>query len=152
MTRPQLNIKLDGEREKDLLEAVKSRAQDERISLKEFVLDALRKRLASPLPTQASQSTPLVNKGEIDGLKRRIANSELAMRGEIKKDRELLAVLAQAIALIESRLDAIDNRSPVTLTVNDNDEPTVKTKATMQEWNSEAIDFLSMVQWSDADG
>lgn len=44
MSRPQLNIKFDGEGEKELLEAVKTQAQNERISLKEFVLDALKNR------------------------------------------------------------------------------------------------------------
>ncbi|WGV29215.1 hypothetical protein [Halotia branconii] len=75
MSRPQLNIKFNGEGEKELLEAVKIRAQDERISLKEFVLDALKNRLtvSLSLSTQPTQPKPAVTKGEVDELKRRIS-------------------------------------------------------------------------------
>jgi hypothetical protein len=73
MSRPQLNIKFDREGEKELLEAVKARAQDERISLKEFVLDALKNRLTVPLLVQSTQAKPTISKVEVDELKRRIA-------------------------------------------------------------------------------
>ncbi|MBE8989984.1 hypothetical protein [Nostoc sp. LEGE 12450] len=105
MSRPQLNIKFDGEGEKELLETVKTRAQDERISLKEFVLDALKNRLTVP---QSTQPKPAVTKSEVDELKRRIVEIQISLMGEVRKDRKQIAALAEAIALIESRLDVLD--------------------------------------------
>ncbi|BDI20892.1 hypothetical protein ANSO36C_66940 (plasmid) [Nostoc cf. commune SO-36] len=156
MSRPQLNIKFDGEGEKELLEAVKARAQLERISLKEFVLDALKNRLRVPLSTQSS---PVLTKGELGELKRRIDDNQIGLMGEIRKDRDQIATLAAAIALIESRLDVLD---PPTRAVSE-DSPARQYRHGWEEdcepgnrawdtWGSDAIEFLDTVRWGDADG
>ncbi|MEH2078613.1 MAG: hypothetical protein V7K89_00930 [Nostoc sp.] len=115
MSRPQLNIKFDGEGEKELLETVKTRAQDERISLKEFVLDALKNRLTVPQATQSTQPKPALPKPEVDELKRRIVDIQISLMSEVRKDRKQIAALAQALALIESRLDVLDPPNIMTL-------------------------------------
>jgi hypothetical protein len=97
--------------------SVKTRAQDERISLKEFVLDALKNRLKVHLATQSTQATqpkPTVTKLEVDELKRRIIDIQISLMGEVRKDRKQIAALAAAIALIESRLDVLDPPNIVT--------------------------------------
>ena len=66
MSRPQLNIKFNGEGEKELLEAVKTRAQNKRISFKKFVLDALKNRLTVPQTTQSTQPKPALPKPLLD--------------------------------------------------------------------------------------
>jgi hypothetical protein len=81
MSRPQLNIKFDGEGEKELLETVKTRAQDERISLKEFVLDALKNRLRVHLATQSTQPKPAVTKLEQPG---RLETKAAVFQGQVK--------------------------------------------------------------------
>ncbi|MFN6538254.1 MAG: hypothetical protein RM021_018160 [Nostoc sp. EkiNYC01] len=159
MSRPQLNIKFDGEGEKELLEAVKARAQDERISLKEFVLDALKNRLTVPLLVQSTQAKPTISKVEVDELKRRIANSQIGLMGEIRKDRDQIATLAAAIALIESRLDVLD---PPTLAVGEDSQARQSRHGCEEDcepgnrawdtWGSNAIEFLDTVRWGDADG
>ncbi|MFN6456097.1 MAG: hypothetical protein RM022_028420 [Nostoc sp. EfeVER01] len=156
MSRPQLNIKFDGEGEKELLEAVKARAQLERISLKEFVLDALKNRLRVPLSTQTS---PVLTKGELGELKRRIDDNQIGLMGEIRKDRDQIATLAAAIALIESRLDVLD---PPTLAVGEDsqarqsrhgwEEDCEPGNKAWDTWGSDAIEFLDTVRWGDADG
>ena len=144
MSRPQLNIKFDGEGEKELLEAVKTRAQDERISLKEFVLDALKNRLTVSLPTQPK---PAVTKGEVDELKRRIADAQISLMSEVRKDRKQIAALAQAIAMIESRLDILD--PPTITTVEDSQARQSRQGDT---WGSDAVEFLDAISWGDGNG
>ncbi|MBD2731725.1 hypothetical protein H6G96_36995 [Nostoc sp. FACHB-892] len=153
MSRPQLNIKFDGEGEKELLETVKTRAQDERISLKEFVLDALKNRLRVHLATQSTQSTqstqpkPAVTKLEVDELKRRIVDIQISLMGEVRKDRKQIAALAQAIALIESRLDVLD--PPNIVTVEDSQARQFRQGET---WENNAVEFLEAISWGDDNG
>ncbi|MFN6474375.1 MAG: hypothetical protein RMY36_032480 [Nostoc sp. SerVER01] len=156
MPRPQLNIKLDGEGEQELLESAKARAQNERISLKDFVLDALRMRLASKPKesTHAPQPIPFATKAQLDEFSRRLASVELALRAEIRKDREQIALLAGAIAQIEHRLDSTAS-PPI-----DEDRSTGDSQARQPiseagvwgTWGSDAMEFLDTVQWSDIDG
>ena len=155
MSRPQLNIKFDGEGEKELLEAVKARAQDERISLKEFVLDALKNRLTVPLLIQSTQAKPTISKVEVDELKRRIANNQIGLMGEIRKDRDQIATLAAAIALIESRLDVLDppgEDSQARQSRHGCEEDCEPGNRAWDTWGSDAIEFLDTVRWGDADG
>ncbi|MEH2220703.1 MAG: hypothetical protein V7K72_27055 [Nostoc sp.] len=150
MSRPQLNIKFDGEGEKELLETVKTRAQDERISLKEFVLDALKNRLIVHLATQSTQSTqpkPAVTKLEVDELKRRIVDIQISLMNEVRKDRKQIAALAEAIALIESRLDVLD--PPNIVTVEDSQARQSRQRET---WENDAVEFLDAISWGDDNG
>ncbi|RCJ31065.1 hypothetical protein A6769_31930 [Nostoc punctiforme NIES-2108] len=150
MSRPQLNIKFDGEGEKELLETVKTRAQDERISLKEFVLDALKNRLTVHQSTQSTQSTqpkPTVTKLEVDELKRRIVDIQISLMGEVRKDRKQIAALAQAIALIESRLDVLD--PPNIVTVEDSQ---ARQSRQGETWENNAVEFLEAISWGDDNG
>jgi hypothetical protein len=168
MSRPQLNIKFDGEGEKDLLETVKARAIDERLTLKEFVIDALRLRLEAKAPsqsTQASRSIPTVTKGELDEFRRRIANSEMALRGEIRKDRDQIAMLAGAIAAIEARLDGIVPPSPSVDDTDDTQDSQARQSnwreweehcepgtGAWDTWNTDAVAFLDGISWENCDG
>ncbi|YAF99190.1 MAG: hypothetical protein AB3A66_30230 (plasmid) [Nodularia sp. CChRGM 3473] len=142
MSRPQLNIKFDGEGEKELLEAVKARVQDERISLKEFVLDALKNRLKVHLSTQPKAS---VTKGEVDELKRRIADTQISLMREVRKDREQIAALAAAIASIESRLDVLDPPNIETVEEDSQDRQS-------DTWESDAVGFLDAISWGNDNG
>ena len=151
MSRPQLNIKFDGEGEKELLETVKTRAQDERISLKEFVLDALKNRLTVPQSTQSTQSTqpkPAVTKPEVDELKRRIVEIQISLMGEVRKDRKQIAALAEAIALIESRLDVLD---PPNIVIVEEDSQARQSRQ-RETWENDAVDFLKAISWGDDNG
>jgi hypothetical protein len=147
MNRPQLNIKFDGEGEKELLETVKTRAQDERISLKEFVLDALKNRLKVHLATQFTQPKPAVTKPEVDELKRRIVDIQISLMNEVRKDRKQIAALAQAIALIESRLDVLD--PPNIVKVEDSQ---ARQSRQGETWENDAVDFLDAISWGDDNG
>ncbi|WP_414519792.1 hypothetical protein [Nostoc sp. PCC 9305] len=144
MSRPQLNIKFDGEGEKELLEAVKARAQDERISLKEFVLDALKNSLTVHLATQPTQPKPAVTKPEVDELKRRIVDIQISLMGEVSKDRKQIAALAAAIALIESRFDVLD--PPKIVTVEDSQ---ARQSRQGETWENDAVEFLDAISWGD---
>lgn len=108
----QLNIKLDRDEEKQLLEAVKAGAEKENISLKEFVLNALKNHLAAQTNTQPVSPKSFATKIELDEVKRRIIDFEIGLMGELRKNKkeieEQIAVLAQAIAAIESRLDDLN--------------------------------------------
>ena len=107
MSRPQLNIKFDGEGEKDLLDQVKARANQERLTLKEFVIDALKLRLAAQVSTQATQARPSVTKTEFEALKKKVLDQAISTSIEFKKDRQQIAVLAEIIASMQARLDEI---------------------------------------------
>lgn len=111
MSRPQLNIKLEGEGEQELLECVKTQAQKEQISLKDFVIDALRMRLDRPkYSKEFAQPIQYATKAQLNEFSRRLAEVQLGLRSEIRKNSEQLgeqvASLAIAIAQIEHRLDA----------------------------------------------
>jgi hypothetical protein len=148
MSRPQLNIKFDGEGEKELLETVKTRAQDERISLKEFVLDALKNRLRVPQSTQSTQPKPAVTKSEVDELKRRIVDIQISLMGEVRKDRKQIAALAEAIALIESRLDVLD---PPNIVIVEEDSQARQSRQG-ETWENNAVEFLDAISWGDDNG
>ncbi|MBC1225282.1 hypothetical protein GNF10_09730 [Nostoc sp. UCD121] len=148
MSRPQLNIKFDGEGEKELLETVKTRAQDERISLKEFVLDALKNRLTVPQSTQSTQPKPAVTKSEVDELKRRIVEIQISLMGEVRKDRKQIAALAEAIALIESRLDVLD---PPNIVIVEEDSQARQSRQ-RETWENDAVEFLDAISWGDDNG
>lgn len=148
MSRPQLNIKFDGEGEKELLETVKTRAQDERISLKEFVLDALKNRLTVPQSTQSTQPKPALPKPEVDELKRRIVDIQISLMSEVRKDRKQIAALAQAIALIESRLDVLDPANIMTL----EQDSQARQSRQRETWVNDAVEFLDAISWGDDNG
>ncbi|NEU83702.1 hypothetical protein [Nostoc sp. UIC 10630] len=148
MSRPQLNIKFDGEGEKELLETVKTRAQDERISLKEFVLDALKNRLTVHQATQATQPKPAVTKLEVDELKRRIVDIQISLMGEVRKDRKQIAALAQSLALIESRLYILD--PPNLMTVEEDSQARQARQG--ETWENNAVEFLEAISWGDDNG
>ncbi|MBD2564900.1 MULTISPECIES: hypothetical protein [Nostoc] len=148
MSRPQLNIKFDGEGEKELLETVKTRAQDERISLKEFVLDALKNRLTVHPATQATQPKLAVTKLEVDELKRRIVDIQISLMGEVRKDRKQIATLAQSLALIESRLDILD---PPNLMIFEEDSQARQARQG-ETWENNAVEFLEEISWGDDNG
>jgi hypothetical protein len=166
MSRPQLNIKFDGDGEKEFLETVKARAEDERVSLKDFVIDALKMRLAkSKESSQSTQPTPSLSKGELQEFSRRLANVELSLRSEIRKDREQIALLASAIAQIEHRLDstlplsppvdehqAREDRQARQSTWREWEEHCEPGTGAWGTWGSDAVEFLDAVRWNDADG
>lgn len=166
MSRPQLNIKFDGEGEKEFLETVKARAEDERVSLKDFVIDALKMRLAKSWEsTQSTQPSPSRESGELHEFSRRLANAELSLWGEIRKDREQIALLASAIAQIEHRLDstaslpspvdehqAREDRQARQSTWREWEEHCEPGTGAWGTWGSDAVEFLDAVQWGEADG
>lgn len=141
MSRPQLNIKFDAEDEEKFLDLVKARAKQERISLKELVIDALKTRLSGPRPF--TQPNPVEDTREFnrieDDLRRRVAEIQLGLMSEIRKDREQIAILAAAIAQLEARLDKLD---PPTV------EASQDTQASQDKWENNAVEFLDTVNWS----
>ncbi len=102
----RLEIDLHTEDDVDFFALVKAKAKSEGLSIKEFVIDALKKRVEPSLPPPPAK--PTVSPVEMNEFRRRIANSELALRGEIRKDREQIAILAEAIAQLETRLGNLE--------------------------------------------
>lgn len=121
MTRQQLNIKLETDAEKAILATAKAKAYEERITLKELVLDALKLRLEAKgeatVRTADKSTDPeeRLTKGKLDDFKRRLVNVEFNLKTEISRDRKKIdeAIaginsLAAAIAEIEERLTMLE--------------------------------------------
>ena len=106
--RAQLNLRMDDQCE--LLAAVKARAKEERITVKDFVVKALKDALHVPSTSQSSQPSL----SELHDLKERINGVQIGLMGELRKrdaqlkeQQFLIAELASAVARLEARLDGI---------------------------------------------
>jgi hypothetical protein len=117
---PQINLKLLNEEERSLVERGKKRAEDLRLTFKDFLLDCLRQALveydARNEPATKGDilalndkiavledkvNHPAVGRGELLAVHERLNQLRSGVLNEIRKDREQVAALAAAIARLE---------------------------------------------------
>ena len=117
---PQINLKLRGEEERSLVERGKKRAEDLRLTFKDFLLDCLRQALveydARNEPATKGDilalndkiavledkvNHPAIGRGELLAVHERLNQLRSGVLNEIRKDREQVTALAAAIARLE---------------------------------------------------
>ncbi len=117
---PQINIKLLSEEERSLVERGKKRAEEKRLTFKDFLLDCLRQALveydASNEPATKGDilalndkiavledkvNHPAVGRGELLALHERLNQLRSGVLNEIRKDREQVAAISAAILRLE---------------------------------------------------
>jgi chromosome segregation ATPase len=124
---PQINIKLLSEEDRELVKQAKQRAEELRLTFKEFVLDCIRNELSQENPDSADSATaaeiealkvqiaalsekvsiPSATKSEVHTLQERLNQLRVGISNEIKKDREQLASLALALSRLESQIEQL---------------------------------------------
>ncbi|MFQ4143780.1 hypothetical protein [Chlorogloeopsis sp. ULAP02] len=124
---PQINIKLLSEEDRELVKQAKQRAEDLRLTFKEFVLDCIKQALAQESPDDADSTTaaeievlkvqiaalsekvsiPSATKTEVHTLQERLNQLRVGISNEIKKDREQLTSLTLAISRLESQIEQL---------------------------------------------
>ncbi|MBN4003610.1 hypothetical protein [Nostoc sp. LPT] len=67
---------------------------------------------------------------------------------EVRKDRKQIAALAQALALIESRLDVLDPPNLMTL----EEDSQARQSRQGETWENDAVQFLDAISWGDDNG
>ncbi|BAZ19268.1 hypothetical protein NIES4073_01380 (plasmid) [Kalymmatonema gypsitolerans NIES-4073] len=127
MEYPQINIKLLSEEDRELVKQAKQRAEELRLTFKEFVLDCIRNALVEESPDGADSATaaeiealkaqiaaleekvniPSATKSEVHTLQERLNQLRLGISNEIKKDREQLASLTLALSRLESQIEQL---------------------------------------------
>ncbi len=126
MEYPQINIKLLSEEDRELVKQAKQRAEDLRLTFKEFVLDCIRNALVEESPDSVSATAaeiealkaqiavleekvniPSATKTEVHTLQERLNQLRVGISNEIKKDREQLASLTLAISRLESQVEQL---------------------------------------------
>jgi hypothetical protein len=160
--RKQLNLRMDDCG--DLLDAVKERAKQERITVKELVIDALERRLRIPLADVTSPPSPtsqVVTQAQLNNhtaeLKTRISDARLATMAEIKKRDASIAELASALARLEERIDQLtipQKTRQTRRTTQAKQKPTGKGEPP-STWETRVLDFLDTTTetdfWQDID-
>ncbi|BAY19852.1 hypothetical protein NIES21_57220 (plasmid) [Anabaenopsis circularis NIES-21] len=126
MEYPQINIKLLSEEDRELVKQAKQRAEELRLTFKEFVLDCIRNALVEESPDGVSVTAaeiealkaqiaaleekvniPSATKSEVHTLQERLNQLRVGISNEIKKDREQLASLTLAISRLESQIEQL---------------------------------------------
>ncbi len=127
MEYPQINIKLLSEEYRELVKQAKQRAEELRLTFKEFVLNCIRNALSQENPDSADSVTaaeietlkaqiaaleekvsiPSATKTEVHTLQERLNQLRVGISNEIKKDREQLASLTLAISRLESHIEQL---------------------------------------------
>lgn len=127
MEYPQINIKLLSEEDRELVKQAKQRAEELRLTFKEFVLNCIRNALSQENPDSADSVTaaeietlkaqiaaleekvsiPSATKTEVHTLQERLNQLRVGISNEIKKDREQLASLTLAISRLESHIEQL---------------------------------------------
>ena len=127
MEYPQINIKLLSEEDRELVKQAKQRAEELRLTFKEFVLDCIKQALSQESPDDADSATaaeiealkaqiaalseklsiPSASKTEVHTLQERLNQLRVGISNEIKKDREQLASLTLAISRLESQIEQL---------------------------------------------
>ncbi|MEH2189962.1 MAG: hypothetical protein V7K64_27905 [Nostoc sp.] len=127
MEYPQINIKLLSEEDRELVKQAKQRAEELRLTFKEFVLDCIKQALSEESPDDADSATaaeiealkaqiaalsekvsiPSATKTEVHTLQERVNQLRVGISNEIKKDREQLASLTLAISRLESQIEQL---------------------------------------------
>lgn len=127
MEYPQINIKLLSEEDRELVKQAKQRAEELRLTFKEFVLDCIRNALVEESSNSADSATaaeiealkaqiaalsekvsiPSASKTEVHTLQERLNQLRVGISNEIKKDREQLASLTLAISRLESQIEQL---------------------------------------------
>nr|WP_199331159.1 hypothetical protein [Calothrix sp. FACHB-1219] len=124
---PQINIKLLSEEDRELVKQAKQRAEELRLTFKEFVLNCIKQALVEESLDDADSATaaeiealkaqiatledkvriPSATKTEVHTLQERLNQLRVGISNEIKKDREQLASLTQAISRLESQIEQL---------------------------------------------
>ncbi|MBD2198377.1 MULTISPECIES: hypothetical protein [Calothrix] len=127
MEYPQINIKLLSEEDRELVKQAKQRALELRLTFKEFVLNCIKQALVEESLDDADSATaaeiealkaqiatledkvriPSATKTEVHTLQERLNQLRVGISNEIKKDREQLASLTQAISRLESQIEQL---------------------------------------------
>ncbi|MBD2252719.1 hypothetical protein [Nostoc parmelioides] len=127
MDYPQINIKLLSEEDRELVKQAKQRAEELRLTFKEFVLNCIKQALVEESPDDADNATaaeiealkaqiaaleekvniPSATKTEVNTLQERLNQLRVGISNEIKKDREQLASLTLAISRLESQIEQL---------------------------------------------
>ncbi len=126
MEYPQINIKLLSEEDRELVKQAKQRAEELRLTFKEFVLDCIKQSLVEESPDGVSATAaeiealkaqiaaleekvniPSATKSEVHTLQERLNQLRVGISNEIKKDREQLASLTLAISRLESQIEQL---------------------------------------------
>ncbi|MBD2205635.1 hypothetical protein H6G33_25160 [Calothrix sp. FACHB-1219] len=127
MEYPQINIKLLSEEDRELVKQAKQRAEELRLTFKEFVLNCIKQALVEESLDDADSATaaeiealkaqiatledkvriPSATKTEVHTLQERLNQLRVGISNEIKKDREQLASLTQAISRLESQIEQL---------------------------------------------
>lgn len=127
MEYPQINIKLLSEEDRQLVKQAKQRAEELRLTFKEFVLDCIKQALSQESPDDADSATaaeiealkaqiaalsekvsiPSATKTEVHTLQERLNQLRVGISNEIKKDREQLASLTLALSRLESQIEQL---------------------------------------------
>ncbi|BAY95040.1 hypothetical protein NIES3275_70970 (plasmid) [Microchaete diplosiphon NIES-3275] len=124
---PQINIKLLSEEDRELVKQAKQRAEELRLTFKEFVLACIKQALMEESPDSVDSATaaeiealkaqiavleekvniPSATKTEVHTLQERLNQLRVGISNEIKKDREQLASLTLAISRLESQIEQL---------------------------------------------
>lgn len=124
---PQINIKLLSEEDRELVKQAKQRAEELRLTFKEFVLSCIKQALAQESPDSTDNATaaeiealkaqiaalsekisiPSASKTEVHTLQERLNQLRVGISNEIKKDREQLASLTLALSRLESHIEQL---------------------------------------------
>ncbi|MBD2470936.1 hypothetical protein [Nostoc sp. FACHB-145] len=126
MEYPQINIKLLSEEDRELVKQAKQRAEELRLTFKEFVLSCIKQALVEESPDGVSATAaeiealkaqiaaleekvniPSATKTEVHTLQERLNQLRVGISNEIKKDREQLASLTLAISRLESQIEQL---------------------------------------------
>lgn len=104
MQDDELTIKFLTDEEYDLFTLVRVKARGEGISPEEFVINILKQHFEAIAPPPPPED-PTLTTGQLNEFRRRIGNLDMSQRREIVKLKKQIAVLAEAIASIQSQLD-----------------------------------------------
>nr|WP_243713896.1 hypothetical protein [Nostoc sp. 106C] len=123
---PQINIKLLSEEDRELVKQAKQRAEELRLTFKEFVLNCIKQALVEESADGVSATAaeiealkaqiaaleekvniPSATKTEVHTLQERLNQLRVGISNEIKKDREQLASLTLAISRLESQIEQL---------------------------------------------
>lgn len=148
--KPQINIKLLSEDERSLVERGKKRAEDLRLTFKDFLLNCLRQALveydARNEPATKGDilklkdkitiledkvNHPAVGRSELLAVHDRLNQLRSGVLNEIRKDREQVAALKEAIARLEECVSQLMSGEELQVEVDGSNDGDIF------EWDSE---------------
>ncbi|MBA3922149.1 MAG: hypothetical protein H0X31_10800 [Nostocaceae cyanobacterium] len=138
--RKQLNLRMDDQGE--LLEAVKARAKEERITVKEFVIAAIQNALQQPLTSQPTQTSQ--NDLQIELME------ELHSRDErLDNLEQLVAVLAGAIARLSESATPPHSQlpNPDLPYPDEHTDKEISRMTVWKQWETVCTDTIQDLRW-----